>query len=246
MYLQHDIITLYDDECVRCDICINVCPKEALLFAETTDGKRTLQIDPDKCSFCGACSAACLYKAIRQTKNEELAIPVVEYEAFPRFVGGTVGKDEHDQKCNGCGTCVTSCPRVALQIIYTPDGSSLVNDVDKCAGCLTCEAHCPFDIISSHSVFTGEFVLDHEKCDPECADCIKNCPMEALYRLEVSFDRKGPGKVHWNEQACTYCRACECICPTKAIVVKRKVMKTFPEVFRTPPFEEAKKKLLSE
>ncbi|MFW9991039.1 MAG: 4Fe-4S dicluster domain-containing protein [Candidatus Odinarchaeota archaeon] len=244
MYLQQDTITLYDDKCVQCDICINTCPKEALSFPEE-EGTRQLRIDPDKCSFCGACSASCLFKAIRQTKNEKIAMPVVEYEAFPRLLGGSMALDERRQKCNGCGTCVISCPRGAIEILYTPEGPTLMNDVEKCAGCLTCEANCPFEIVNSHSVFTGEFKLEHEKCDPNCSKCISKCPMDALYRLDVNLESKGAGLVFWDEHSCTYCRACEFVCPEKCIAVKRTVMKVFPDVFMTPAFEEAKKKLLS-
>lgn len=243
LYLQQDKIKLINDKCVQCDICIDACPKEALFFEEK-ENSRFLNVDPEKCSFCGACSAACLYKAIYQTKNNKLSMPVVTYEVFPRLLGGSMALDERKMNCNGCGTCVVSCPQGAISIIYTEEGPKLVNDIQKCAGCLTCEANCPFDIISSHAVFSGEYKIDHAKCKSDCSDCIEKCPMDALYRLDTSLDGKGPSKIQWDEKSCTYCRACEFICPEKCITVKREIMKVFPEVYATPVFDKAKLKLL--
>jgi ferredoxin len=47
--------------------------------------------------------------------------------------------------CDGCATCVESCPTVAIQII---DGKASV-DEDLCSDCGACESDCPTGAIQS-------------------------------------------------------------------------------------------------
>jgi len=47
------------DECIKCDICVDECPVEAI-----SEGDETYIIDEDKCTDCGACADACPSEAI--------------------------------------------------------------------------------------------------------------------------------------------------------------------------------------
>ena len=53
-----------------------------------------------------------------------------------------------EQKCTGCGNCVTHCPTGALHI---PDRSTMAVafDEEKCIECLACLAACPYGACSS-------------------------------------------------------------------------------------------------
>lgn len=48
-------------------------------------------------------------------------------------------------KCIGCGTCMSCCPRGAID--FGPDGKAVI-DKEKCQGCGTCATACPVTAIS--------------------------------------------------------------------------------------------------
>ncbi len=48
-----------NDECIKCGICVDECPVEAI-----SEGDETYIIDEDKCTDCGACADACPSEAI--------------------------------------------------------------------------------------------------------------------------------------------------------------------------------------
>ncbi len=43
-------------------------------------------------------------------------------------------------KCNGCGTCVNTCPVAVYEL---KDGKSAAAKPDDCLVCRACEAQCP-------------------------------------------------------------------------------------------------------
>lgn len=59
-----------------------------------------------------------------------------------------------EEKCNGCGLCIPSCPEGALQII---DGKArLINDL-FCDGLGACIGHCPQGAITIEERETREY-----------------------------------------------------------------------------------------
>jgi len=48
------------DECIKCDICVDECPAEAISEGE----EEIYVIDENKCTDCGACADACPSEAI--------------------------------------------------------------------------------------------------------------------------------------------------------------------------------------
>ena len=56
------------DGCIKCGNCKKVCPTGAI-----TIGENKFQINLKKCIFCGNCTYYCPVKAIRNTKEYELA-----------------------------------------------------------------------------------------------------------------------------------------------------------------------------
>ncbi|MFW9908622.1 MAG: ATP-binding protein [Candidatus Thorarchaeota archaeon] len=59
-----------------------------------------------------------------------------------------------EEKCTGCGLCITSCEEGALSII---DGKARVVSESFCDGLGACIGHCPEDALSLKEVETAEF-----------------------------------------------------------------------------------------
>ena len=50
-----------NDNCVGCETCANVCPPQAITFADDPEKKiRTIRRDYGKCIFCGQCQDHCI------------------------------------------------------------------------------------------------------------------------------------------------------------------------------------------
>ena len=47
------------DECIKCSICVDECPVEAI-----SEGEEIYIIDKNKCTDCGSCADACPSDAI--------------------------------------------------------------------------------------------------------------------------------------------------------------------------------------
>jgi 2-oxoglutarate ferredoxin oxidoreductase subunit delta len=45
-----------------------------------------------------------------------------------------------DPKCNGCETCVNTCP---VMVYETKDGKAVAVKAEECLVCRACEAQCP-------------------------------------------------------------------------------------------------------
>ncbi len=56
-------VTLDEQRCVGCEMCINVCPHEVFCMKEN----RAAIVDRDGCMECGACATNCPVEAISVT-----------------------------------------------------------------------------------------------------------------------------------------------------------------------------------
>lgn len=196
--------------CVGCQLGPSICPFDAITHVDAVleDGrmaqKQAVDIDPEKCVFCGECMEMCPVSVISMTVNNKAENPVIDYEAFPQLVQSTVfDKQKFDMKRKDF--VIDNCP--AAVISYDSEVDSLVVDDEHCIRCRQCE-------IASDGAFKveqpwqGKVELRRELCVEGCLACADICPTRALHIDET-------GELVLADYYCIKCGACMQICPVK-------------------------------
>lgn len=146
-YEYHGIQT-----CAACNMLYNgdsSCPYGCLGFGDCARACKfgaievvngLSQVNPDKCTGCGACKAVCPKKIIFMYAYQERPKPIVMCSNHKK------GADTHREctaGCIGCGKCVKDCPVGAMVV----RGNVARVDYTKCIGCGKCAKSCPVGAI---------------------------------------------------------------------------------------------------
>ena len=158
--------------------------------------------------------------------------------------------------CVGCEICKIICPREAIEVKIVPkaDGEKARRptvdvDVQKCHYCGICNVICPFGAMKvrvdgehvvpvvkteSFPQLIREIEVDSTKCDLDCVECEKACPLELIKvsvrtpnGKEVSDIKSQSNKenlsvnVDIKRDLCPCCRLCEMKCPEDAVRVRK-------------------------
>ena len=138
-YLMDRNIEVYENKCIACGECLNVCPVGAI----ESNGPNPIRIK-DNCVYCGKCVEKCQFDAIGAyddyfySKDTDLyyARSYLHYQRQGDF-------SLYENKCQACSICVKNCPTNAL----TLNDDKIEFDSEKCIYCRTCEAICPLNAI---------------------------------------------------------------------------------------------------
>jgi 4Fe-4S ferredoxin len=259
LHAKRHSLTLEKNRCTACEICMIICPKEAIEVKKVPkkDGEKAkrpvVDVDENKCHFCGICSSICPFGALEVKVDGETAIPVVKSESFPQLIR-EIKVDT--AKCNlDCVDIEDPCPLGLIDVrVQPPDGKEVKNaearaadetlevvvDIEKdyCPCCRVCEVKFPDGAIRVRKIFNGIITINREKCPEGCHDCLDICPITgALYLSE-------DGKVHVNELHCVYCGACRIVCPEEgALELERTYIHHTP--VRSGAWNKALEKLTS-
>lgn len=117
--------------CLGFGDCAKACKFDAI---EVIDG--LAHVDPEKCTGCGACKAACPKKIIFLYKADDIPKPIVMCSNHKKAIDT---RRDCSVGCLGCGKCVRSCPNGAIEI----RGNVARIDYNKCTGCGLCASQCP-------------------------------------------------------------------------------------------------------
>jgi len=182
--------------CLGFGTCMRACP-----FGAITMSKDNLPlINPDKCTACGKCVAACPKQVIEIAQ----ASKAVVISCHSRDKGIDV-KKKCQVGCIACGICVRTCPVNAIAI----DNNLARIDHSKCIVCGLCVKKCPTNAIKDYIPVRPKAYIDPAKC-AGIDVCEKVCPVNA-----ISGELRSVHTV--NQDKCIGCRMCESRCPKKAI-----------------------------
>ena len=225
MITRSHLLELDLEKCVGCELCIAVCPKEAVEFVPgvVEEGKLvqrpTVDIDPEKCNFCGECAVVCPVNALSMLVDGEARLPVLELEAFPTLTR-EITVDASRLPLKAVEACEECCPTKVISVEVRRNRAGKITkvksvEVDEtdCIYCKQCEVACPGTFRVTHP-FEGIIRLESSLCPAGCQACADICPTDALIMDD--------GKLILDERFCLFCSACTQVCPVpEALVVRR-------------------------
>ena len=120
--------------CLGFGSCVAACQFGAMSIGPNG----TAVVDPDKCTACMACAAACPRKLI-------VSVPASKkvHVACANQDKGKAAMSVCANSCIGCGLCQKECKFDAIHVV---NGVAVI-DYDKCKGCKLCTKVCPRDAI---------------------------------------------------------------------------------------------------
>jgi len=226
-YPKFDAFSKVNEKCLPCALCEGACPQDAIEvefsfpkkeeiapFKEGAEGK--IEIDFEKCNFCGICARFCeAFLLLEREPDPENLLP------FEQLL-------VDEEQCDYCVLCQDICPEEAIKVkgerpCEPPKvEGELRIDEQKCTHCGWCQAVCPYEALDLQKPMEGKLSLLEDKlkeCDPQgCHACFNVCPSNLWY---VPKDPEDPRKIAFVEDYCTYCGACVKACHVEAIKVER-------------------------
>ena len=120
--------------CLGFGSCVSACQFGAMSIGPGG----TAVVDPDKCTACMACAAACPRHLIT-------SVPVSKkvHVGCANQDKGKAAMSVCSTSCIGCGLCQKECKKDAIHV----ENGVAVIDYDKCVGCKLCTKVCPRDAI---------------------------------------------------------------------------------------------------
>ncbi|MCK9375072.1 MAG: 4Fe-4S dicluster domain-containing protein [Syntrophobacterales bacterium] len=219
--------------CIKCDVCAQVCPREAVRIIPG-DGGLDITIDPRLCLMCEICAHFCPVGAVTLSYNGLAKTIMADHRGLAPFlpkIAMDKGRcplpcptqpDGEEHWCRQqlklvpneltecpkqCHKCLTACAREAIGLDET-EGQTRP-EPDRCLRCTHCLTVCEYEAITVNPQFRGSLVLDDRKCPPDCVKCIEWCPVKAI-------EREGD-RVFFRLETCAYCGVCVNICDEEAI-----------------------------
>ena len=120
--------------CIGLGSCVKACQFGAMSIGPNGSAV----VDPDKCTDCMACAAACPRHLIVEVPASKKV-----HVACANQDKGKAAMSVCANSCIGCGLCQKECKFDAIHVV---NGVAVI-DYDKCKGCKLCTKVCPRDAI---------------------------------------------------------------------------------------------------
>lgn len=208
--LDDKVITIAP-ECVRCNLCVEECPVNAIEDSKSARPARIL----DNCVKCEICAQTCPVNCIHviestsHVKDDQVKYHLKDLKVPHRRLR-MQEINVNPEKCDSCATCVKFCPTGAISV---PEGGIAQIDREACVGCGACANVCPKGSIEllrelGPVIKTKELLVDQDTC-VQCQVCEENCPVDAI---KLDGDR-----VVLDQEKCILCEVCSTKCPVGAL-----------------------------
>ncbi|MDI9624281.1 MAG: 4Fe-4S binding protein [Methanothermobacter sp.] len=200
-------------ECIRCNLCAEECPVDAIANAKSTRQAKVLE----NCVKCEICAQTCPIRCINVVESIATIDEDVKYHLkdlkIPHRILRMKNIKIDSERCKGCGTCIRFCPTGAIKL----EDETATIDTSICIGCGACANVCEEGVIKLERelgpvIRTKELLIDQEAC-VACQICEENCPTEAI-RLEDE-------ELIFSDDKCILCEVCSTKCPVGALKLKR-------------------------
>lgn len=211
--IKQKFITI-SPECIRCNLCADECPVNAVSDAKSDKQARIL----DGCVKCEICAQTCPVNAVKVIEttsdvDDDVKFHIKDVKVPHRILRMKNIRVDKD-KCRSSANCAKFCPTGAITV---KKGEAAEIDKDICIGCGACVNVCPEGAIILERdlgpvIKTKELLIDQEAC-VQCQVCEENCPLEAI-KLEDD-------KVVLFEDKCILCDVCSTRCPVGALKLER-------------------------
>ncbi len=182
--------------CLGYGTCMRACPFGAI----TMSADNLPIINPEKCTACGKCVAACPKQVIELAQMSKAVV----VSCHSRDKGGDT-KKKCQVGCIACGICVRTCPVDAIKV----ENNHARIDHAKCIVCGLCVKKCPTHAIKDYIPVRPKAQIDPKVC-VGIDICAKVCPVNA-----ISGDLRAAHTV--DQSKCIGCGMCAARCPKKAI-----------------------------
>ena len=123
--------------CVGLGDCRKACKFDAIVIENGV-----ARIDPNRCTGCGMCEAACPRQIIHLLPRSQTILVACRNKAI-----GRIARLQCRTACVACGRCVKQCPSEAIAVV---DGVAQIDET-KCTRCGACVPACPMHCI--HNLF---------------------------------------------------------------------------------------------
>jgi Fe-S-cluster-containing hydrogenase component 2 len=133
---------------------------------------RILVVDPEKCTGCRLCEAACSLFKEKKCAPEYARVQVTKWENQGIYIPVV---------CQQCETpiCEVVCPMHAVK--RDPNTNAIIIDENTCVGCRLCAQFCPIGGISIDE--NASRLIKCDLCSGEPV-CVEFCQPEALKHIE--------------------------------------------------------------
>ena len=232
-YINEDKYINISPRCIRCDLCVEECPVNAI---QSSNINKTAQI-LNNCVKCEICAQTCPISAIyvlkgvtKSNKNKDIEYKITELN-IPHRKLKMENININRSKCVMCGNCTKYCPTNAIKLRtkkYIEEKTKKENpQMDNehkypfikekiCIGCGSCAHLCMQNAISLKRnlcpiIINNKITIDEDVC-VGCFLCEENCPTGAI--------KVQDGKAVLDDKKCIRCRECTLRCPVRALELK--------------------------
>ncbi|KZX16576.1 ferredoxin [Methanobrevibacter cuticularis] len=232
-YEVDDKFITISPRCVRCDLCVEECPVDAISSSNVVKRSR-IKENCVKCEICAqTCPVSCIYALETKSKingEKDDAEFVLKEINVPHRVLRMEDISINMELCGDCRSCIRFCPTNAISlkdksVIEAANEKSYPDledrkypyiDKNLCIGCGSCANLCSKGGIELKRTLgpiieTKKLCIDQDTC-VQCFLCEESCPVEAI-KLEDD-------KVVLDNEKCIRCNVCSTKCPVNALSLK--------------------------